>query len=348
MAATQHPFLRALAQADRGAYAEQLIFARSPLNLWLTAIVIYGLMILIYAAAAASAPWIVNAGGGPILAPGPRLALTLALMVCSVLAVQRYVAIKQCAEVSDLTGVLRPQVAATTLAIPGIRLGRASLVGAAFGAVLAALNWRSPTIGLAAGLPQFFWFAAVITLLAILFARGVELSRAGGRNMAAAVDGDLVIDLLQIERQHAWGRLAALVALVWFTVSAASCLLFVRQEITPFSIVILVACAGMGVWVFVAMQLPVRRKIREAKAAELQALRAEVASVRRGMKRDAAAAHRLPGLLAYEARIAAVREWPFDQPIIIRLAASALLLAVPWFGHALAIVVVERLGGLVR
>ena len=294
------------------------------------------------------APWIVDTTGGPALSPRTRLALTMAFLVCCVLAVQRYVAIKQCEEAPSLTGVLKPQRAAGTLAYPRMRLGRASLVGVAFGASLAALNWRSPTIGLGASLPLFLWFAAVITLLAILFARGVELSRAGGRGMAAAIDNGLVIDLLQIERQHPWGRLAALVALVWFTVSAASCLLFVSQEITPFSIVILVACAGMGVWVFIAMQLPVHRRIREAKAVELKTLRAEITAVRRGMKRGSADTHTLPGLLAYEARIAAVREWPFDQPIVIRLAASGLLLAVPWFGHAMAIVVVERLGGLAR
>ncbi len=50
------------------------------------------------------------------------------------------------------------------------------------------------------------------------------------------------------------------------------------------------------------------------------------------------------GLLAYEARIAAVPEWPFDQHIAVRVGASALLLAVPWFGQAVAAVVVERLG----
>jgi hypothetical protein len=50
----------------------------------------------------------------------------------------------------------------------------------------------------------------------------------------------------------------------------------------------------------------------------------------------------LQGLLAYEARIMAVHEWPFDQTTLMRVGASALILAVPWFGQAVAAFVVER------
>jgi hypothetical protein len=48
-------------------------------------------------------------------------------------------------------------------------------------------------------------------------------------------------------------------------------------------------------------------------------------------------------LLAYEARIEAVPEWPFDQTTLYRVCASALILTVPWFGQAIAGYVIEHL-----
>jgi hypothetical protein len=36
--------------------------------------------------------------------------------------------------------------------------------------------------------------------------------------------------------------------------------------------------------------------------------------------------------MALEARIVAVREWPFDLPTLARLALYALIPVVPWFG----------------
>jgi hypothetical protein len=37
---------------------------------------------------------------------------------------------------------------------------------------------------------------------------------------------------------------------------------------------------------------------------------------------------------------------PFDQTILVRVGASALILTVPWFGQAIAGVMVEHLGQL--
>ena len=51
---------------------------------------------------------------------------------------------------------------------------------------------------------------------------------------------------------------------------------------------------------------------------------------------------RLPALLAYEARIERVREWPFDVPTLLRFLALALVAAGSWLGGAL----VERMLGV--
>lgn len=52
---------------------------------------------------------------------------------------------------------------------------------------------------------------------------------------------------------------------------------------------------------------------------------------------------RLPGLIAYEARIQAVREWPFDQSTLIRVAGYLLIPAIPWFGEAAVSTLIQRL-----
>lgn len=92
--------------------------------------------------------------------------------------------------------------------------------------------------------------------------------------------------------------------------------------------------------------LPVRGvhgAIRAAKDAELRRVRAAIARTRSAALADGAeggeAAVRLGGLLAFEARIAAASEWPFDVGTFVRLGA---LLALP-LGSWIAGALVERL-----
>ena len=48
----------------------------------------------------------------------------------------------------------------------------------------------------------------------------------------------------------------------------------------------------------------------------------------------AAAAARIPGILAYEARVEGVREWPVDVPTLLRLTLYLALPLVSWIGGA--------------
>ncbi len=100
---------------------------------------------------------------------------------------------------------------------------------------------------------------------------------------------------------------------------------------------------ALGVWVFLRTMEPVHRKIRAAKAAELEHVRDQIDSVRPAANSNADAAMRLQGLLAYETRIAAVPEWPFDETTLFRVGASALILTLPWFGQAIAGYAIEHL-----
>lgn len=92
--------------------------------------------------------------------------------------------------------------------------------------------------------------------------------------------------------------------------------------------------------------LPVRgvhRAIRAAKDAELRTVRAAIARARDAVLAGGAGAEepaqRMNGLLAYEARIAGVGEWPFDLGTLFRFTLFVALPLGSWIAGAL----VERL-----
>ena len=125
-------------------------------------------------------------------------------------------------------------------------------------------------------------------------------------------------------------------------------LLFASSGFTLYTAALLLGCAAMGLWVFVGTLTQVHHRIREVKAAELERLRAEITSLVQRSGDDPAAAQKLTGLLAFEARISAAPEWPFDQTIVVRLGVSSLILTVPWFGQAFAGAVVEHMGKILH
>jgi hypothetical protein len=91
----------------------------------------------------------------------------------------------------------------------------------------------------------------------------------------------------------------------------------------------------------------VRRAVAREKDAEIGRLAGEIARERDALhapdeERKTRAATRLPGLLAWEARVRAVREWPFDAPALLRFALYVLIPLGSWTASAL----VERVLGL--
>ena len=95
-----------------------------------------------------------------------------------------------------------------------------------------------------------------------------------------------------------------------------------------------------------ALLLPARgarKRVREAKAVRLDSLRARIRAAEAELDEGAAfaaqAAIRLPALLALEARVDAVREWPFDAPTLLRFGLYLALGLGSWLGAA----AVERL-----
>lgn len=340
-------FAAMFAETDRRAYLEQRLYVLSPLGTFATTVAIFAVLTGTFLLAAMSEHVVLLAGNGHVASPA-RMAFTLALLLCTALYLQRVTRMRERLDRDAFAAVLKPGALERRNLVqltPGeARLGRSTLIGVIAGL---ALSWPmyGASIFAANQVPYatFAWFLAVNTLLIASFVRGVELSRTGSRATAEAIDNDLVVDLLRIDTLSVWGRSAARFALIWFGVSAVGCLFFVDSGLTAFSVSLVASFLALGIWMFVRPMERVHHKIRAAKSAELERIRGEIDQVRPAASIEPNAAIRLQGLLAYETRIAAAPEWPFDQTTLWRVAASALILAVPWFGQALAGYVIERM-----
>lgn len=326
--------------AEPVAYAEQRLFALSPFNLWITGVALYAILIGAYALAAADGgvAWLTNTAKGPALASSPRVASILALILVAVLVVQRYTRLK---DLEDAPAVTRGLITGAIWRPYRQVTNRLRLWGL-FGMVAGA-GW---TLFLLArqGVPVavVVWFTVVGALLGGAFFRGLELSRGAAAYVRSVIDNEMRIDLLRIDRLYPWGRSAARTALVWFTVSATCCLFFVGGGLTVAVVAAPLGAMLLGFWAFLGTLLAIHRKIRGAKAEELDRLRDEIDLAKAELMTDPSAAPKLQGLLAYEARIDGAREWPFNPTILMRLGASALILTIPWFGAAFASLVVEH------
>jgi hypothetical protein len=351
MVAESPPLPDARLGDDRRAYFEQRLFALSPLSLWLTSALIYLALIGAYAVANAldGGAWLQRVGSGYALDERARIALILALVACVALAMQRYTRLREVIDAPALISGMNPSMA-QFLAFNPNHLRRATAIGLV-GGILLVVVIHAPGVGPhdpLLGSARSLWLMAATVLLAVLFARGVELTRVGSAVTRRAINEGIVVDLLHVDRLYAWGRAAGRNSLTWFAVSAAACLLFVSQASPLVAVGLLGTCALMGLWVFANTMRLVHLKIHAAKTGELEQVRAEITDLRARPGPEPETSVRLHSLLAYEARIAAVREWPFDQSILVRVLGSTLILALPWFGQAIAGVLVEHLGRLIH
>ena len=341
---------RALAASDRRAYFEQRIFVFSPFGTLATALIIFGVLAgsFLIAWSLSGRPFVAVAGGKLVIGTIFWLGLWFSLMTAIVLGMQRYARTKDRQDIAQCAAVLKggwPVAARMTALEPeGIRFGPANSVGFIMGVGVSWFFYVSDsTQNLTAYPAMLVWMSIATTLLLMSFTRGVMLSRVGGVAVRRMIDDDLIIDLLRIDRLAVIGRSASRPSLLWFTISATILLIFIGGGVTAFTVSLLAGCAAMGIWVFVATMEHVHRNIRAAKAAELERLRGEIDSLRARATHETDAAVRLQGVLAYETRIAAAPEWPFDQTTLVRVGASALILTVPWFGQAIAAYVVDHL-----
>lgn len=330
---------------DKDVSFEQLLFTRSPVGTVATAALLFVVLDGSYALLAmlAQAPLIDYASREERLTSDALPALVLSLLLATILGMQRYVRVKEQSDAPAFAAIASNAASATTILRPASRkiMLRASALGAAAGI---ALSFVTLPLALLREYPTLFaWHLAIIMFLSALFARGTVMTIQGGRAFAHLIEHDLKIDLLQIDRLGVIGRRSARNALIWFTVAAIVCLFFVGDSVDLTNYAILAACAGMGLWIFFRPIGHVHRRIRSEKLLTLDRIRKDIAVVRDQAASDSAAATRLQALLAYETRIQAVHEWPFDPTTLARVASYVLIPALPWIGKALLSNAIEHL-----
>jgi hypothetical protein len=340
-----------IAPAPRGLPLEQRIYAHSPLGLLSTTAVVFTVLFgsFLLVATAEHVVILQRLGSGFVLSNAAWPALVLSLLSCTALAMQRYVRLAEANDAASygriLTGGMASAMEVTRLSPLDARLGRATLIGLATGVVISVIvrfsEFREGHI-----IPPMtmIWFGAATTLLTVLFARGVEQTRAGTRAYARTLNAELKIDLLRTDTLAVLGRSAARSSLIWFVISAVAFLFFAGGDLNWLTILLIAACAGMGIGMFVSIMSRIHRQIVAAKATELEHVRCQIDAMRAAMTTNDHAATRLHGLLAYEKRISDAPEWPFDQTTLMRVGASALIVTVPWFGQAIVQYLVEHLG----
>ena len=330
---------------------EQALYERSPFGLLATTALVFAVLFgsFVAIAAAAGVTAFHRMGRFVGVTDVAWSALVLSLLCCSAMMMQRYVRRAEARDAGDyakiLTGGLASARDLTALTASEARFGRATLSGFLIGTVISVLV-RLSEMGEGRIVPDavMAWYALATIFLSVLFARGVEQTRAGNRGYARTLRTELKIDLLRTDLLAVLGRAAARAALIWFVISAVACLFFVGNDLNWLTILLAGACAAMGMGHFAAVMRRIHRQIVQVKRAELERIRCAIDALRETLHEDAFASAKLHGLLAYEKRIAEAQEWPFDQSTAVRVGASALILTVPWFGQAVAAYLVEHLG----
>ncbi|HUO91744.1 MAG TPA: hypothetical protein VMU22_02430 [Rhizomicrobium sp.] len=308
---------------------EQRIFDLSPVGTLPTAIAAFAILIGSFELAARLTNYPLSAQLKLDAQEGGWPAVVLSLLLSVALGLQRYVRKKDLEDDPSLAEVL-PCTAAEYAAdekAEETALRWAGLIGGLIGC--AGTFFVVPLEVRIQHVPVFVWFAVAMTLLGAMFARGIVMTRAGSRSFSRRVARHLKVDLMRVDELFVIGRRAARSALVWLSVAAIICLFFVGSHTPLFIIGMIVAAAGMAIWIFFRSLEEVHRKIRQAKRAELDHVRSQIAAAKTDAHHDHTAAAKLHGLIAYEARIAAVKEWPFDQWTLVRVSAYVLIPALP-------------------
>jgi hypothetical protein len=328
---------------------EQALYARSPLGLVATTLIVFALMFGSFVAVARFEHVIMflPATYGFVFSNAIWPAFVLSLLCSTALAMQRYVRLAEARDAPDYARILKGGMASarqvTAFASSEVRLLTPTLTGLGVG-ILISIAVRISELREGHVIPPLtmIWFGLATTFLSVLFARGAEQTRAGNRSYGRLLQAELEIDLLRTDTLAVLGRSAARSALIWFVVSAVACLFFVGGDLDWLTIGLIVSCAAMGIAMFVSIMSRIHRQIVAAKRAELEHVRCQIEAMRAAWMESDHAATRLHGLIAYEKRIDDAPEWPFDQSTLVRVGASALIVTVPWFGQAIVQYLIEH------
>ncbi len=157
----------------------------------------------------------------------------------------------------------------------------------------------------------------------------------------------LDVDLLDLDPLSPFAATGLTNAAIWLIGSAIASLLVTLVSNLSVVALVITATVGMGVAGLILPSRGLHRYLRERERDELAIVRKQIASERDILlattattaTADSTRLSRLPALLAYEARIESVREWPFDTSTLSRFGLFLLIPLASWIGGAL----VERM-----
>ncbi len=189
--------------------------------------------------------------------------------------------------------------------------------------------------------PSALWLIArnFVNWYVVVRAMGLELML--GRTFSRLGERVRLPDLLDREPLAPFGRRALRNVLLWMLLAAFLSLTYLGDWATDLMVLALLWLLAFALAAFVLPLTGIRRRVRERKREELAGVRGVLAEVQRPAIAGAGevAPGRLADLLAWEARVEAVHEWPINAPMLLRLALYLAIGLGSWVGAAF----VERL-----
>lgn len=210
----------------------------------------------------------------------------------------------------------------------------AASIGGAFGAGLDLSPYLRGVMSLdefgLLSLPFMILLFALLGMQALITIRQSQVFYEVGRR-------HLEVDLLDLGALAPFAAMGLMNAALWLIGSALASFLMTSGANIALVATVITASVGLG---FVGLILPSRGlhlRIRDDKRQELKRIREAIAAERAGLfsAGGSSPALRMPSLLAYEARIESVREWPFDTPTLGRFGLFLLIPLASWIGGAL-------------
>jgi hypothetical protein len=185
--------------------------------------------------------------------------------------------------------------------------------------------------------PSALWLIArnFVNWYVVVRAMGLELML--GRTFSRLGERVRLPDLLDREPLAAFGRRALRNVLLWMLLAAFLSLTYLGEGwASDLMVLALVWLLAFALAAFVLPLTGIRRRVRERKHDELGRVRAVLAEARGPALAGAegVAPGRLADLLAWEARVEAVHEWPIDAPMLLRLALYLAIGLGSWVGAA--------------
>jgi hypothetical protein len=222
-------------------------------------------------------------------------------------------------------------------------------VGLVIGVGSALLTVTEETMWSGGGMPAWshpsvLWLAVRNAINWWVASRAMTLELMLGRGFSRLGDRLVSFDLLDPTPLAPFGRRALRNVLLWMLLAAFLSLTYLGEgwasDLMPFA---LVSLAGFALAAFQLPLVGAHRRICALKMAELARIRGAIREAREETLAHSAGAQsaggRLSDLVSYEARIAAVAEWPIDASTLLRLGLYLAIGLGSWLGAA----VVERL-----